>query len=329
MPVQVNYTADDCFSPLFDAQSGEGYVNLTSDDCFDIADEFSLMGVPEDKVALMKRPITATQELLDSVEAHLLSDKKPELITLKFEDEVIDNVYAPAIFAAKDKESQDVPVLKIGNNLAVIRQDGEEFTIGGDASLGTCSLRYAVVSAGDNTYTAVRFHVKTKDWVYTIPCVIGEEFKDFTQDDIEEHLSQGKPFSELLRPITSGSTFVKLRDLDLGEYNIKAILEPENAKYSRFLIQLEDGSKVSPNSALSRQLEASARLFEDITVFSTFYSNQVLKIINKEYRQSAKGEQCFVTCKFIKRADSMLAGSQPKALPAEDSKTVEVDAFPV
>jgi len=329
MPVQINYTAEDCFSPLFDAQSGDGYVNLTADDCFDIADQFSLMGIPEDKVALMKQPITATQDLLDSVEQHLLSDKKPELITLKFENEVIENVYAPALFSAKDKESVDVPVLKIGNNLAVIRQDGAEFTIGGDSSLGTCSLRYAIVSAGDSSYTAVRFHIKAKDWIYTIPCVLGEDFKDFTQDDIEEHLASGKPFAAILRPITSGSTFVKLRDLDLGEYGIKAILEPENAKYSRFLIQLDDGSKVSPNSALSRQLEASARLFEDLDVFSTFYSNQVLKIINKEYRQSAKGEQCFVTCKFVKRTDSMLGSSQPNTLPECDAKTVEVDAFPV
>jgi hypothetical protein len=215
----------------------------------------------------------------------------------------IERIYVPAIF-----RDGDAIVLKAGKNTIGCGQKGDKLVVGG--LTGKIKLKGAKSEDG-REYTTITVRLRDAsdedtDRVYVVRA-LNDPDNDYPEDIVETALEKGESLAQFLCQIGSGAgRFVKLRDMELGDYELAGIIEPEGLKYGRFELMLADGRSVSPNKPLHSQIEGFYNaLGGDLNALSDFYAGQLLRILKK----TTKGNRVFV--------DAMLVNPKVNALAAK------------
>jgi hypothetical protein len=264
-------------------------------------------------------------DLLEFTKDHLIGERSDQLVSVKFEDNVPSQVYTPALFAKTDDDGVKHLILKIGNNSVIVKQNGESFEVGDLKG----SLRYVnSKTADDNLILKVQLGLKNATHSFVIPCILPDKV-DYTQDDVEVHIDSGKALAELLREVGSGSSYIKLRDLNEGVYPILDVLEPEGKLYGRFELVLAEGN-VTPNSKLNKSLEAYLSMCENFDSFKQFFRTQAIRVISKEEKSDGR---VFVNAVFVKNTSGQVKALNPSKAEIIPMKSADVvvaaDAYPI
>lgn len=321
----INYS-DEAFHSFFMNEEVESasvvYVNYTEEMLEAVA---SNMTLSDDICGKYLELMGSVGDLLEFTKDSLIGERSDQLVSVKFEDNAPSQVYTPAMFCKTDDDGVKHLILKIGNNSVIVGQDGEEFKVGDLKG----ALRYVSSQSADGKdILKVQLGLKNKTHSFVIPCILPDKV-DYTQDDIEVHIDSGNSFAELLREVGSGSSFIKLRDLEEGIYPILGVVEPEGKKYGRFEIQIAEGN-VTPNSKLNKSLEAYLSMCESFDTFNTFFQTQSLRIISKEEKSDGR---VFVNAVFVKNnagQAKVLKPSKAKIVPLKSADVVvAADAYPI
>jgi hypothetical protein len=321
----INYS-DEAFQHFFmnaEVESSDVvYVNYTEEMLEAVA---SNMTLPEEIQAKYLTLLGSIGDLLEFTKANIIGEQSAQIVSVKFNDNVPERVYTPALFSKTDDDGVKHLVLKIGNNSVLVNQDGENFSVGDFKG----SLDFVNRQTTDSTILNVMLRLKNATHTFVIPCVLPDKV-DYTRDDIEVHIESGKGFAELLREVGSGQSFIKLRDLDEGLYPILDVLEPEGKMYGRFELSLAEGN-VTPNAKLNKSLESYLAMCESFETFKQFFKTQSLRIISKEEKQDGR---VFVNAVFVKNNAGQAkvlkpAKSEIVPMKSADAELVTADAYPI
>lgn len=266
--------------------------------------ETALTQIPAEVVGTLAAPATGLVDLVTAASAGRGYDETA-LLTLKTDvTGGVERVYGPAMFAAEDGRTT---VIRIGKNVFPVAQT--DTTV----SVGTLSgrLRFSTSSNGVEDRLRVTAVFKDdQDQAYDVSVVLSAD-NAYTQDEIEDGLASGEPLATYLRPVVAGGKFVKLGDLEVGMYQIAAIVESAKPEFGRFKIELIDGKIVSLNQFLKTRIDGLANAGMDAAGLTSYYAGKYLWIISKE----VKGSKSYVTCQICDGDGDTAPALTPAATP--------------
>lgn len=304
----------DAFSFLQDNEYPEGYTTITKQELTDTLTQLMDAGIiQEDAPEVFKAVETYLLFLGQISSACIGGAPSDDALTVKCDSEgLIEQVYGPAIF---QNEDGDVPTMRVSNDFYVLQFDGMDVTCG--TAVGDINVEERDGKDEDG-----------KD--IKILSITFEGYFDEIESGFEvgfildKELTPGKPkikkwlkdsslaeFNQILKPAPSGRRWIKLDDLELGEYRVYNIEEQKpHPEYGRsWLIFLEGvGPCISKGNRLEETLARNAKIYE-----KTLAANRPLTFNVSSKEQLSQGMR--VNCGFFSREpkpEKLVAGAQPK-----------------
>lgn len=192
------------------------------------------------------------------------------LLTVGVDDGgAVKSVLAAAIF----NDGESGLVLKMGANLFRLNQvKGDSPALSCNGLSGSLSGSIKVLEAGQapNTYIKASWSIKLKgikDMIY-IPVIISKDYADSSAGELEAELitafEDGESIAKFLKPVPSGANFIKPGDLEIGEYEVKDIIQnkPHPEYGDSFTVVLANGDRMQTNKGATTLLLRNFKLYK-------------------------------------------------------------------
>ena len=241
-----------------------GWTNIDFAEFQTKIDQLIADGITEDLAPEIYKSIETLGLFIDGVGL-----EAPESVLSLVADEngIIEKILGPAIFAeVNDDEKTGKLVLRVGNEMIPVGLDGAEATIGtlkGDIELEEKDGKDEAGVDIKFLTASLEVYFSQNDESAVIPVVL-EKDHGLSKAKFKQVLKSGL-IAEYVKVPSTGANYKKLRDLEIGEYNVLSVEEnPVHPEYGRsWKIELEGvGYAISSGKRLVSNLEKRAKLYD-------------------------------------------------------------------
>ena len=328
------------FDFLQDSIEEPGYTTISKAELSDSLASLLSNGFTEEDAPDVFKAVETYMHFLNEIQTGFAGDAVSEdALTVKCDEMgVIEQVYGPAIF----KGENGIPVLRVCNDFYNLVFSGSDVTCGiavGEASVEDRETKDE--DGNDTKVVQITFdgYFDLTDSSFEVPFILDGQVA-LPKAKVKKLFKDGKlsDINNLLKEPPSGSGWTSLNDIEIGEYRVFNIEEQKpHPEYGRsWLIFLEG---IGPVMSKGARLESN--LARKFAIYSkTLAANKPLTFAVSSKEPVSGGMR--VNCGFFSReprADRLVAGTQPKAMPSADveqqpalvgaQQTLDTKAVPV
>lgn len=299
-----------------DGQMFPGWTNFDAIELESKLTELISNGITEEMAPQIYKSVETLDLFLKGVGL-----EAPEQVLSAVADEngLIEKILGPAIFADTDEAGNPTSIiLKVGNEKIPVSLNGTEATIGNLSGDIEIEEKESTDDDGNATkFLTASFEVffEANEQTATISVVLSKD-STLSKAQFKQLLKKGNvvKVAEHLKPIPTGESFKKLRELELGEYRVSDIEENKpHPEYGRsWKIVLEGvGAVISSGKRLTKILTDNAQMYQ-----AFLKAGQPLTFIISSKKELSQGIQ--VNCGFFTREPNpnrLVATAKPAALP--------------
>jgi hypothetical protein len=161
---------------------------------------------------------------------------RDRVLLVKADKSIPKQVYGPAIF----RERRDRIVLKIGNNVALVEQKSDRFFVG--ELKGMIAVQTKEDASGKPYPVATISLVSKNKTLFKVRVSLDTQNNSFSVSDIEAALINEESILPFLAQVPTQT--IKMHELGLGEWEVKAISQSEGEYGTSYKLHLASGAAV-------------------------------------------------------------------------------------
>jgi hypothetical protein len=195
------------------------------------------------------------------------------VLLVKADKSIPKQIYGPAIF-----RDGDLIVLRIGNNVAPIEQKGDRFHVG--ELKGMIAVQTKEDASGKPYPVATISLVGNNKTVFKVRVSLDTQNNSFSVSDFEAALINEESIIPFLAQVPTQT--IKMHELGLGEWEVKAISQSEGEYGTSYKLHLASGAAVWAKGNSQILLDSGYQMQPDVPL--TLVITQIEEISEGKYR---------------------------------------------